>query len=134
MNVDRLAPDGRLPEGTTRWPLANAAERTGQQPEPGPLRVARLLTEIRLLLAAAEREVERSAPRPAEPVRAAHPAPRTLLAPAEAAELLGLGRTRIFALIRTGEVESVKIGRSRRIPRAALDDYIHRLRHHPHAG
>ncbi len=42
----------------------------------------------------------------------------------EAAQLLGVSRTRIFDLIKLGELRSVKIGSSRRIPAGALDEYI----------
>ena len=45
----------------------------------------------------------------------------------EAAQLLGVGRTRIFDLMKLGELRSVKIGGSRRVPAAALDEYIARL-------
>ena len=45
----------------------------------------------------------------------------------EVAQLLGVGRTRIFDLIKLGELRSVKIGGSRRVPAAALDEYIARL-------
>lgn len=51
-----------------------------------------------------------------------------LLSPEQAAETLGFGRTRIYDLIRTGEIESHKVGRSRRIPRDALDEYVEKLR------
>ncbi|MQA78098.1 MAG: helix-turn-helix domain-containing protein [Streptosporangiales bacterium] len=50
-----------------------------------------------------------------------------LLNPEQAAQELGIGRTRTFALIASGELESVKIGRARRIPRAALEVYVGRL-------
>lgn len=46
----------------------------------------------------------------------------------EAAELLGIGRTFTFHLLATGEIESLKIGRRRKIPRDAIDGYIDRLR------
>lgn len=45
----------------------------------------------------------------------------------EAAQQLRIGRTQMFALIGSGEVSSVKIGRSRRVPRAALDSYVAQL-------
>lgn len=45
----------------------------------------------------------------------------------EAAQELRIGRTRMFALIGSGDLGSVKIGRSRRVPRAALDAYIAKL-------
>ncbi|MFI5953776.1 helix-turn-helix domain-containing protein [Cryptosporangium sp. NPDC051539] len=45
----------------------------------------------------------------------------------EAARLLSLGRTAVFELVRTGELRSVKVGRSRRIPATALDEFVSRL-------
>ena len=44
----------------------------------------------------------------------------------EAADLLGVGRTVMFRLVATGEVESFKIGRKRKIHRDAIDTYIKR--------
>lgn len=52
---------------------------------------------------------------------------RLLLTPEEAAACIGIGRTRIFELIRTGHIDSVRIGRSRRVSREALVEYISRL-------
>jgi excisionase family DNA binding protein len=46
----------------------------------------------------------------------------------DAAQLLGIGRTFMFHLVATGEICSVKIGKRRKIPRDALDDYVDRLR------
>ena len=46
----------------------------------------------------------------------------------EAADLLGIGRTYMFRLVTTGEIDSFKIGSRRKIPRDALDRYIARLR------
>lgn len=46
----------------------------------------------------------------------------------EAAELLGIGRTFMFQLIATGEIDSFKIGKRRKIARDAIDAYIERLR------
>lgn len=51
-----------------------------------------------------------------------------LLPPEDAARELGIGRTQMFALIKDGEIDSVKIGRSRRVPRVALVEYVERLR------
>lgn len=45
----------------------------------------------------------------------------------EAAELLSLGRTTVFHLIRTGALESVKIGAARRVPLWAIRKYLDRL-------
>jgi excisionase family DNA binding protein len=55
--------------------------------------------------------------------------PRRLLYSVEdAADLLGIGRTFMFHLLATGEIDSFKIGKRRKIPRDALDGYIERLR------
>ncbi len=53
---------------------------------------------------------------------------KVLLRPEEAAELLSMGRSAVYEAIRTGALESVKVGRSRRVPVAALDRFIERLR------
>lgn len=53
---------------------------------------------------------------------------KLLLTPTEAAELLGVGRTTIYELMNSGDIESVRIGRARRIPSAALLDFVARLR------
>lgn len=54
--------------------------------------------------------------------------PRLLLTPVEAAAALGISRTRIFALLAAGAIESVQVGRSRRIPVSALEEFVTRLR------
>ena len=41
---------------------------------------------------------------------------KLLLRPKEVAELIGIGRTKVFELMRSGQLESVRIGSSRRIP------------------
>lgn len=57
----------------------------------------------------------------------AMPGTSRMLRPEEAARHAGIGRTKMYELIRTGQVRSVKIGRSRRIPVDALDRYIDAL-------
>jgi excisionase family DNA binding protein len=52
---------------------------------------------------------------------------RVLLDVKEAAARLQLGRTTLFELMKAGEIASVRIGRSRRIPAAALEAYVARL-------
>jgi excisionase family DNA binding protein len=52
---------------------------------------------------------------------------RILLTPEEAGEGLGIGRTTVYALMKSGELESVQIGRLRRIPTSALHEYAARL-------
>lgn len=51
-----------------------------------------------------------------------------LLPVEEAARRLSLGRTFTFALIASGELESVTVGRLRRVPAQAIADYVARLR------
>ncbi|MGW0839415.1 helix-turn-helix domain-containing protein [Streptomyces sp. NPDC002787] len=51
-----------------------------------------------------------------------------LLTVEEAARRLRIGRTTCYALIRTGELESVPVGRLRRIPVDAPARYVARLR------
>ncbi len=46
----------------------------------------------------------------------------------QAAERLGIGRTLMYALVTSGEVESVTIGRLRRIPAECITEYVNRLR------
>jgi len=53
---------------------------------------------------------------------------KLLLTTQEAADIIGICRTRVYDLLRAGELESIRIGRSRRIPTAALEDFIARLR------
>lgn len=57
-------------------------------------------------------------------------AERLLLSAEEAADLLNISRRYLYNLLRTGELESVKIGHLRRIPRTALDTYVDSLRSH----
>jgi len=51
-----------------------------------------------------------------------------LLTVREVAERLGCGRTFVYELISSGEIETVKLGRLRRVPVAALDALVERLR------
>lgn len=52
--------------------------------------------------------------------------PALLLTIEEAAERLQVGRCTMQALLLSGEVQSFKIGRLRRVPPSALEDYIAR--------
>ncbi|SQD94582.1 DNA binding domain, excisionase family [Parafrankia sp. Ea1.12] len=53
---------------------------------------------------------------------------KLLLTVDEAAALLGIGRSTVYDLIRGRRLESVRIGRARRVPRTAVLAYIDRLR------
>ncbi|MBC7761551.1 MAG: excisionase family DNA-binding protein [Candidatus Saccharibacteria bacterium] len=55
-------------------------------------------------------------------------APPLLLCVEEAARRLSIARTSMFRLVGSGEVESVCVGRLRRIPVQCLEDYVSRLR------
>ena len=61
-------------------------------------------------------------------VRTADP---LLLTPEEAAQVLRLGRTTIYALIKEGALRPVHIGRSCRLSRAELERYVRRLESPP---
>ena len=50
-----------------------------------------------------------------------------LLKVEEAAKRLQICRATMFKLISSGEIESVQIGRLRRVKPSALDDYVNRL-------
>ena len=52
---------------------------------------------------------------------------RLLVSPEEAAESLGVCRSRVYDLMRRRELVSIKIGRSRRIPSAAVREYVLRM-------
>jgi excisionase family DNA binding protein len=47
-----------------------------------------------------------------------------LLTPEEAAQVLRVGRSKVYDLIRTGTLRSVKIGGSRRISISALAEFV----------
>ena len=54
--------------------------------------------------------------------------PRLVLRIEEAAEQLGIGRSLMYRLVLSGEVQSVPVGRLRRIPSEAVTEYVERLR------
>ena len=45
----------------------------------------------------------------------------------EVARIMQIGRSKVFDLMRSGELASVKIGGSRRVPASAIDRYLDRL-------
>jgi excisionase family DNA binding protein len=64
-------------------------------------------------------------------------APALLLTMAEAAQALRLSRAQVYNLVNRGELQTIKIGNSRRVPLSALQDYITRLlreQHHHNDG
>ena len=50
-----------------------------------------------------------------------------LVSVTEAAQLLSIGRTAAWDLIRKRKIKSVKIGRTRRVPIAVIEEYVQRL-------
>jgi excisionase family DNA binding protein len=51
-----------------------------------------------------------------------------LLTIPQAAAVLAVGRTTVYELIAAGDLEAVHIGRSARVPVAAVEDYVERQR------
>jgi excisionase family DNA binding protein len=52
---------------------------------------------------------------------------RVLLTAEEVAESLKIGRCKVYDLIRTGELQSIKIGRLRRIPVDSVHAFAQRM-------
>lgn len=78
------------------------------------------------LASLAEKLAAEPEPAPVEPPPRPVPA-RVMFTAEEAAEQLGIGRTVMFRLIRNGDIASVRIGRLRRVPASAIQDYAARL-------
>ena len=53
---------------------------------------------------------------------------KLLLTPLEAAAILSIGRTKVYELMEAGLLESVTIGRCRRVPAEALAPFVEALR------
>jgi excisionase family DNA binding protein len=56
---------------------------------------------------------------------------KLLLTPEEAAEALNISRSMLYDLIRLRAIKSVKIGKARRIPAAAMRQYVDALMSEP---
>lgn len=52
---------------------------------------------------------------------------KLLLTAEEAGAILGVGRSRIYDLMRTRQLHSVRIGKSRRIPASAVQAFVNQL-------
>jgi excisionase family DNA binding protein len=64
----------------------------------------------------------------AAPVETTTDSALVLLTVEEAARRLQIGRTTCFRLVMSGDIESVTVGRLRRVPVDALSDYVAKLR------
>lgn len=51
---------------------------------------------------------------------------KLLLRPMEAAELIGVGRSKIYELLANGTIPSVRIDKSVRVPAIALKEWVER--------
>jgi excisionase family DNA binding protein len=49
---------------------------------------------------------------------------KLLLRPQEVAELLGVGRSKVYALLASGELPSIRVGHSVRVPAEALRHWV----------
>ena len=54
---------------------------------------------------------------------------KLLVTPTEAAAALGIGRSKVYELLKTGQLQSVHIGACRRVPVEALVAFLQQL--HP---
>jgi excisionase family DNA binding protein len=50
--------------------------------------------------------------------------PTILLRVEEAAQMLRVGRSQMYRLLNSGEVDSIRIGKMRRVPVASLNEYV----------
>jgi excisionase family DNA binding protein len=57
----------------------------------------------------------------------AHHGERLLYRVGEAAELLGIGKSKAWELVARGDLPSVKIDGARRVPRSGLENYVNGL-------
>lgn len=53
---------------------------------------------------------------------------KLLLTPVEAAHALGIGRSKVYELLSSGALDSVRIGSCRRVPADALHTFLVELR------
>ena len=53
--------------------------------------------------------------------------PFRLLTPLQVAELLNIGRSTVYELLASGDLPSVRVGRSRRVPLGSVEEYVKSL-------
>lgn len=112
VNATSLPPPG----GRNAAPIVGAAERA----EAAAAALISQLTDLRTqIIDLAVAVSERSHEPDLQPV---------LLTIEETAQSLRIGRSMVCQLVKTGELRSVKIGASRRVPVAAVNEYADSLR------
>jgi excisionase family DNA binding protein len=52
---------------------------------------------------------------------------KLLLTPEEAAEMLSIGRSKLYELLATGELASIRLGGCRRVPTEAIRQFVAQL-------
>lgn len=52
--------------------------------------------------------------------------PPLCVTPTEAAKLLSIGRTKMYSLLKSGKIPSIRVGRKILIPTAELEAWLHR--------
>lgn len=93
----------------------------------GPGGAVRAVASLQRLVAELSERVDDLATELAELAASPRPRQTALLTVDEAAAELGVSRSRIFGLIKTGALRSIKLGASRRIPRDAVDELVANL-------
>jgi excisionase family DNA binding protein len=98
-------------------------DETGHRPDALLLGVAQTKEWARRIVDALNREPRNGGPFPSladvggEPVRLVYSV-------AEAAVVLGISRTKMFGLLEEGRVRTVRVGRRRLVPAAAIDEFL----------
>ncbi len=122
----------RLRSSVSRLPTDRAA--TTRSCVPHPSEMGKQGAQAVTVTSAARSDAQRGPAKPPVPEATEPGQPHRedshrllLVTPEDAAAMLSLGRTTVYQLMGTGELHSVRIGRARRIPTAALEAFIGRL-------
>ena len=91
--------------------------------DPRTTEIANTLAKLAALMA----EQNRDEPDTSEGKQQDDNFKRVLLTVEEAAKRLNIGRTKTYALVKSGDIGSVQIGKLRRIPAEELEAYASRL-------
>ena len=111
---------GTLPEDSAGRQQSRGS--AGRCPDPVVL-VRRQLTAVEQASAALAREVAALVDLVTELAERPAPAPLSVSVD-EAARLIGVGRSKMFALVQSGDVRSVRVGARRLVPTRALEEFL----------